>query len=172
MSHVDIRFTDKNSERFMLARRVYKVIEDLENEYLYPDSETLGGFKFRDGQYKFSQIDEGEWTDFDSENDYWGYKEDYAWFRHSFTVPERFAGRPVVYQLTPSASGPWNRSNPQFIMYFNGELRQGGDSNHSEIRLLDCAKGGEKFDCCLNAIFRRMGVQGQAQNGRAPQGRR
>ena len=44
MSHVDIRFTDKNSERFMLARRVYKVIEDLENEYLYPDSETLGGF--------------------------------------------------------------------------------------------------------------------------------
>ena len=27
MSHVDIRFTDKNSERFMLARRVYKVIE-------------------------------------------------------------------------------------------------------------------------------------------------
>lgn len=53
MSHVDIRFTDKNSERFMLARRVYKVIEDLENEYLYPDSETLGGFKFRDGQYKF-----------------------------------------------------------------------------------------------------------------------
>lgn len=83
MSHVDIRFTDKNSERFMLARRVYKVIEDLENEYLYPDSETLGGFKFRDGQYKFSQIDEGEWTDFDSENDYWGYKEDYAWFRQA-----------------------------------------------------------------------------------------
>ena len=28
MSHVDIRFTDKNSERFMLARRVYKVIEE------------------------------------------------------------------------------------------------------------------------------------------------
>ena len=71
MSHVDIRFADKNSERYMLARRIYKVIEDLENEYLYPDSETLGGFKFRDGQYKFSQIDEGEWTDFDSENDYW-----------------------------------------------------------------------------------------------------
>ena len=165
MSHVDIRFTDKNSERFMLARRVYKVIEDLENEYLYPDSETLGGFKFRDGQYKFSQIDEGEWTDFDSENDYWGYKEDYAWFRHSFTVPERFAGRPVVYQLTPSASGPWNRSNPQFIMYFNGELRQGGDSNHSEIRLLDCAKGGEKFDCCLNAYSDAWEFKGKLRMG-------
>ena len=106
MSHVDIRFTDKNSERFMLARRVYKVIEDLENEYLYPDSETLGGFKFRDGQYKFSQIDEGEWTDFDSENDYWGYKEDYAWFRHRFTVPERFAGRPVVYQRPVESQQP------------------------------------------------------------------
>ena len=165
MSHVDIRFTDKNSERFMLARRVYKVIEDLENEYLYPDSETLGGFKFRDGQYKFSQIDEGEWTDFDSENDYWGYKEDYAWFRHSFTVPERFAGRPVVYQLAPSASGPWNRSNPQFIMYFNGELRQGGDSNHSEIRLLDCAKGGEEFDCCLNAYSDAWEFKGKLRMG-------
>lgn len=53
MSHVDIRFTDKNSERFMLARRVYKVIEDLENEYLYPDSETLGGFKFATGSTNF-----------------------------------------------------------------------------------------------------------------------
>lgn len=29
MSHVDIRFTDKNSERFMLARRVYKVLRTL-----------------------------------------------------------------------------------------------------------------------------------------------
>ena len=165
MSHVDIRFADKNFERYMLARRIYKVIEDLENEYLYPDSETLGGFKFRDGQYKFSQIDEGEWTDFDSENDYWGYREDYAWFRHSFTVPERFAGRPVVYQLTPSASGPWNRSNPQFIMYFNGELRQGGDSNHSEIRLLDCAKGGEEFDCCLNAYSDAWEFKGKLRMG-------
>lgn len=165
MSHVDIRFADKNSERYMLAKRIYKVIEDLENEYLYPDSETLGGFKFRDGQYKFSQIDEGEWTDFDSENDYWGYREDYAWFRHSFTVPERFAGRPVVYQLTPSASGPWNRSNPQFIMYFNGELRQGGDSNHSEIRLLDCAKGGEEFDCCLNAYSDAWEFKGKLRMG-------
>ena len=165
MSHVDIRFADKNSERYMLARRIYKIIEDLENEYLYPDSETLGGFKFRDGQYKFSQIDEGEWTDFDSENDYWGYREDYAWFRHSFTVPERFAGRPVVYQLTPSASGPWNRSNPQFIMYFNGELRQGGDSNHSEIRLLDCAKGGEEFDCCLNAYSDAWEFKGKLRMG-------
>ena len=72
MSHVDIRFTDKNSERFMLARRVYKVIEDLENEYLYPDSETLAGFKFRDGQYNFSQIAEGEWTDCDAEPADWG----------------------------------------------------------------------------------------------------
>ena len=44
MSHVDIRFADKNSERYMLARRIYKVIEDLENEYLYHDSEPLGGF--------------------------------------------------------------------------------------------------------------------------------
>ena len=131
MSHVDIRFTDKNSERFMLARRVYKVIEDLENEYLYPDSETLGGFKFRDGQYKFSQIDEGEWTDFDSENDYWGYKEDYAWFRHSFTVPERFAGRPVVYQLTPSASGPWNRSNPKNSTAASTRIRTHGNSRAS-----------------------------------------
>lgn len=53
MSHVDIRFTDKNSERFMLARRVYKVIEDLENEYLYPDSETLGGSNSATGSTNF-----------------------------------------------------------------------------------------------------------------------
>ncbi len=165
MGHMDIRFSDKNSERFMLARRVYKIIETLESEYLYPDSETLGGFKFRDGQYKFSQIDEGEWRDFDTENDLWGYREDYAWFRHEFTVPERFAGRPVVYEALPAFDGNWNGVNPQLIFYFNGKLVQGGDSNHREVRLLDCARGGEQFDCCINAYADDWEYRGKLRMG-------
>ena len=151
MVHIDVRFADKNSERYMLARRVYKIIDILESDYLYPDSEMLGGFSFRDGQYKFSQIDEGEWIPFDSEKDYWGYPECYAWFRHSFKIPERFAGKPVLYQVMPSAQGAWRQVNPQLIFYFNGKLTQGGDSNHQEVRLLECARGGEEFDCCINA---------------------
>ena len=151
MGHIDVRFADKNSERYMLARRVYKIIDILESDYLYPDSEMLGGFSFRDGQYKFSQIDEGEWIPFDSEKDYWGYPECYAWFRHSFKIPERFAGKPVLYQVMPSAQGAWRQVNPQLIFYFNGKLTQGGDSNHQEVRLLECARGGEEFDCCINA---------------------
>ena len=50
-------------------------------------------------------------------------------------------------------------------MYFNGELRQGGDSNHSEIRLLDCAKGGEEFDCCLNAYSDAWEFKGKLRMG-------
>ncbi|MBQ2774519.1 MAG: alpha-mannosidase [Clostridia bacterium] len=151
MGHIDVRFADKNSERYMLAKRVYKIIEILESDYLYPDSEPLSGFSFRDGQYKISQIDEGEWKPFDSEKDYWGYPECYAWFRHSFKIPERFAGKPVLYEVMPSAQGPWRQVNPQLIFYFNGKLTQGGDSNHREVRLLECANGGEEFDCCINA---------------------
>ena len=146
MGHIDVRFADKNSERYMLARRVYKIIDILESDYLYPDSEMLGGFSVRDGQYKFSQIDEGEWIPFDSEKDYWGYPECYAWFRHNFKIPERFAGKPVLYQVMPSAQGAWRQVNPQLIFYFNGKLTQGGGVSINKDKLTDANQALSEAD--------------------------
>ena len=145
-----VHFMDKNSERSFFERRVAKIITALKDEFYVTGSVDLAGFRFRDGQYGFDRIDEGEWRDFDSENEFWGYPECYAWFRQSFEVPKEFAGSPVYYELKP-AQKEWRGGGIQFIVYANGKLIQGVDSNHPEVRLLDKAVGGEKFDICINA---------------------
>ncbi len=150
MGNFDIPFVDKNSERHALSKRVGKIIDHVAATYLYPDSESTGNFEFRDGQNTIENLQEGEWRAFDSENEFWGYPECYCWFRQTVTVPERFAGKPVIYEVTPHERG-WRETNPQLILFANGELLQGLDSNHRYVQLLDCAKGGEVFEIALNA---------------------
>ncbi|MCL2507729.1 MAG: glycosyl hydrolase-related protein [Oscillospiraceae bacterium] len=161
MAHFDIPFFDKNSERKMLTQRVSRIIRDLEGR-AYPDSEGTGGFMFRDGQYTFAQINEGEWRPF-AEGEYWGYREQYCWFRQTVKVPERFAGWPVIYDINPFPDKGWDSNCQQFIIYVNGELCQGVDRNHSFVYLTDCAKGGETFDIALNAYCDDWDFRGQSR---------
>ncbi|NMP38115.1 MAG: alpha-mannosidase [Clostridiales bacterium] len=150
MSHFDVEFLDKNSERYMLSKRIKKLADDIESRFLVTDRERLGGLYLRDGKSTFAQRDEGEWKPFDAETEFWGYPDCYCWFKHSFTVPERFAGKPVHYRIRPYIDA-WRTVNPQIIIYVNGKLTQGMDSNHQDVRLLDCAEGGERYDIYINA---------------------
>lgn len=147
--HFDIPFCDKNSERKMLASRVMQIIEHI-GDRIFTDSEDAGEFLFREGQYTPAQINEGEWTPF-GKDDMWGYREEYCWFKQTVTIPERFAGKPVVYEISPFSDSSWNNRAQQFIFFVNGKLVQGADRNHSYIYLTHCAKGGEVFDIALNA---------------------
>ena len=92
--HFDIPFCDKNSERKMLASRVMQIIEHI-GDRIFTDSEDAGEFLFREGQYTPAQINEGEWTPF-GKDDMWGYREEYCWFKQTVTIPERFAGKPII----------------------------------------------------------------------------
>ncbi len=157
-----LNFMDKNSERNMYDRRIEKIISALRDSYYVTGSVELGGFEFREGQYKIEELDQGDWRPFDSQKEFWGYPECYAWFRHSFEVPAEFAGKPVVYEIMP-AQRYWNSSSAQFIVYANGEIIQGVDSNHADVRLLDKAKGGEKFDIAINAYTDDWAFDGQAK---------
>lgn len=133
----------------MLASRVEQIIEHI-GDRIFTDSEDAGDFLFREGQYTPAEIDEGEWTPF-VKDDMWGYREEYCWFKQTVTVPERFAGKPVVYDITPYPDSSWERRAQQFIFFVNGKLIQGADPNHTYIYLTHCAKGGETFDIALNA---------------------
>lgn len=146
-----VNFMDKNAERNRFPWRIRRIIDTVRSQWLYPDSVRLGGFQYRDGQYRFDQIGEGEWRDFDTEKELWGYPECYAWFRHRFEIPASFAGKPVLYEVMPHESGEWRQTNPQLILYANGKLIQGMDSNHQFVRLTDCAKAGEQYEICINA---------------------
>ena len=150
MRHFDVDFRDKNGERYQLSKRIAELTEALMANYFVYDTEVLEGVWFRDGKFTYEQREEGTWLPFDTEHDTWGYADCYAWLKHSFTVPTRFAGRPVYYQILPQEGKKWAWGSPQALLYANGEALQGFDSNHTRTRLLDCAQGGEHYEMLLN----------------------
>lgn len=150
MSHFDVKFFDKNSERYMLSKRIKQFCSDIKSERFVTDLEETGDFFYRDGQYTFAQRDKGEWTLFDSQKDYWGYRECYCWFRQTVKIPARFGGQPVYYKIIPYL-GEWRTVNPQLIVYVNGKTVQGMDSNHQDVLLTGKAKAGEVFEIYINA---------------------
>lgn len=150
MRHFDVDFRDKNGERYQLSKRIAELTEALMANYFVYDTEVLEGVWFRDGKFTYEQREEGTWLPFDTEHDTWGYADCYAWMKHSFTVPTRFAGRPVYYQILPQEGKKWAWGSPQSLLYANGEALQGFDSNHTRTRLLDCAQGGEHYEMLLN----------------------
>ena len=150
MRHFDVDFRDKNGERYQLSKRIAELTEALMANYFVYDTEVLEGVWVRDGKFTYEQREEGTWLPFDTEHDTWGYADCYAWMKHSFTVPTRFAGRPVYYQILPQEGKKWAWGSPQALLYANGEALQGFDSNHTRTRLLDCAQGGEHYEMLLN----------------------
>lgn len=164
MAHFDVDFHDKNSERYMLSGRIGRIANDLYRKFLIVDSVDTGDFMFRDGQYTFSQKDEGEWLPFKANKDYWGYRECYCWFKQTVKIPEKFKGEHVIYKLFPFCR-EWETINPQFIIYINGKLVQGGDSNHQYVTVTPCAEGGEELEIYINAYSDDWEWRGEMQLG-------
>lgn len=77
-------------------------------------------------------------TDF-KEKDRWGGEDDsHAWFYKKLKIPGSMQGKNIELNIGTQLDG-WDAVNPQFIVYLDGELVQGLDTNHREV-FLDCAK--------------------------------
>lgn len=161
MAHFDIPFQDKNAERKMLFRRIERLCRDIKNR-VFDQSVRVGNMQFRDGQYRYDEIESGEWRPFGDE-EYWGEREQYCWFRQTVTVPDAFRGREVVYAIDPQPESGWTSRCFQFILFVNGEIRQGMDENHSYAILTPCAAGGETYKIALNAYCDDHEFRGQAK---------
>ncbi len=73
----------------------------------------------------------------------WGNGNDsHAWFRFAVTPTA-----PNTFLKVETDRDGWDAQNPQFIIYINGELIQGLDTNHRELPL----PNGERFDVALYA---------------------
>ncbi len=165
MAHFEIDFHDKNSERYMISGRINQILRDMYNKFIIIDSVGTGDFFYRDGQYTFADRDKGEWVPFKANKDYWGYRECYCWFKQTVKIPENFKGRHVIYNITPYARAWENEVNPQFIIYINGKVVQGGDSNHRYVTVTPCAQGGEELEIYINAYSDDWEWRGEIQLG-------
>ncbi|MCX7771900.1 MAG: alpha-mannosidase [Clostridia bacterium] len=79
-------------------------------------------------------------------DDFWGGVDQYQWFRFNWTVPKALHGERLVHKLFVSRPEPLGGAeHPQMMIYVNGRLRQGLDSNHTETLLTEYANAGETF---------------------------
>lgn len=161
MPHFDIPFEDKNTSRKMLYRRIERICRDV-RQRVFDNSVRVRDVWFRDGRYAAHEIEKGEWRPFGDE-EYWGRREQYCWFRQTVTIPASFRGREVVYAVDPCPDSGWHTRCFQFILFVNGVLVQGIDLNHTYAILTHCAEGGETYEIALNAYCDDNDFRGQAK---------
>ena len=109
------------------------------------DANTMRWYSNYVGTEKFEGAFQGQVTDFK------GILGSHYWFRRKITIPETFAGHNVWMKIRTQIEEWDDGKNPQFLIFVNGEVRQGADMNHRELLLLENAQGGEELTVDIQA---------------------
>ena len=137
---------------YYLLERIDKICGEI-SKNIYRDSISIDNYKYIDGNYHnidlIKEAPEEGWREFKT-GDLWGGRDAHGWFKCTVEVPERFAGQTIALNFKTFDEG-WDATNPQFILYVNGEQIQGVDINHREIILTHNAVAGEKYEIDLHA---------------------
>ena len=137
---------------YYLLERIEKTCREIA-KYVYKDQINLENYMYIDGNYHnidlIKEAPEDGWREFKT-GDLWGGKDCHGWFKCSVEVPESFAGQTIALNFHTFEEG-WDATNPQFLLYVNGEQIQGIDINHREIILTHEAVPGTKYEIDLHA---------------------
>lgn len=141
---------------YFVKERVDKICNDLQRLSVVK-SQPIISWKIKEGF--FLTPDEAErsshpWSSFHSASDYWEGNDRHYWFKTSFSVPEDFAGESLWISLS-TQKNYWDAVNPQFLVFVNGEIVQGADVNHKEVKITGCAKAGDEYTVELQAYTGR-----------------
>lgn len=62
-------------------------------------------------------------------------KDEHFWIRVTFKTPPQKENTSYYLKCTTGFEGQWDATNPQGLIYLNGEMVQGCDTNHTEVYL-------------------------------------
>lgn len=136
--------------------RVRKICEDLQGLITV---QTFGITKWKMKKGFFltpSEVDASSepWQDFHSQNDTWAGPDEHYWFRTCVDVPQSFNKKALWLSFMTQLSY-WDAVNPQFLLFIDGTPIQGLDVNHSEVKITDKAKAGDRIVIDLQAYTGR-----------------
>ena len=137
----------------LLKERIGKMLEYLKDQ-IYPEKMEIKNYKMIRTDERFQDVahlDTSSWEDFSHEQ-IWGGHREYYWFETFVTIPEKFDGKCVVYELFTGKEWDWDATNPQFSIFVDGVLRQGLDVNHREVILAETAQAGQTYRIVLSAF--------------------
>ena len=103
------------------------------------DCNTMRWYATYDGSDQF----EGKFQGYTG--DFHGIHGEHYWFRSRVTIPERMAGKTVFMRISTQIDEWDDAKNPQFLVFIDGEVVQGADMNHREVRLFDAAPAGKEL---------------------------
>lgn len=87
-----------------------------------------------DGYKKDNSFPEEGWQPF-LPGTYMHGKDEHFWIRATFRTPVAKADKSYYLKCTTGFEGQWDATNPQGLIYLNGEMVQGCDTNHTDVYL-------------------------------------
>lgn len=87
-----------------------------------------------DGYKKDNNFPEKGWQPFEKGQLLFG-KDMHYWLKTEFRTPDICETKYLVYKTTTGFEGEWDAINPQGLLYLNGYMVQGLDTNHTEALL-------------------------------------
>ena len=109
------------------------------------DASTMRWYSNYVGTDQFEGKFEGQATDFK------GILGAHYWFRNTITIPQELDGKSVWFKIHTGLEEWDDGKNPQFLIFVNGEVRQGADINHREMRLFEKAVAGTELTIDIQA---------------------
>ena len=109
------------------------------------DCNTMRWYSNYVGTDQFEGKFEGQVTDFK------GILGAHYWFRSTITIPENMDGKSVWFKIHTGLEEWDDGKNPQFLVFVNGEVRQGADINHREMLLFKNAVAGTELTIDIQA---------------------
>ena len=136
---------------FFVLGRTQKILDELMLQ-MFSSTTVVDSLKFKEGNFfrlEDVDADSSNWQNYTTGSQ-WGGRDAHAWFRTTIQVPDELDGQTIVLKLKTHLNG-WDPTNPQLILYINGELIQGIDVNHTEAVLEHNAVKGATYQIDLHA---------------------
>ena len=114
---------------------------------------VVEGLRYKPGAFihpEEARADETPFAPFDTQTMHWYGPDRHYWFEADVTVPDSFDGRPLWLCVHTQIDG-WDARNPQFLVFIDGQVAQGLDTNHREVLLTRSARAGERYHIDLQA---------------------
>lgn len=136
---------------YFLAEHVNRLARELKG-HIVTDTAPIETVMVKEGSFRRPEDAEsapGDWERFLPDMR-WGGRDRHAWFRAEATIPQSFAGMPVAISVHTGEEG-WDATNPQFLLYVDGDIAQGLDVNHREAVLCEKGESGRTYRIDLDA---------------------
>ena len=115
-------------------QRTAYLLNKLYFQYSFEDVQSVNDIGLAEACYKKEDVIpiDAQFSSYDDKEGWGGKKDSHYWFVFDIYAPNDFEN----YVLSVSTGyGNWHASNPQFIVYIDGQIVQGLDENHTEIKI-------------------------------------